>query len=162
MTVLSVDDSKVVKSILSLLLKPLGAPELIAQDNLQDALQTLSHRQQTGRPVDLVLTGLRCKGLPIAPVTAALGGFQLVQIVRGNVLDPALSMISSLFPQAGRLIPILVLTSENDPVLMDQVKAAGANAVLNKTFYFHAANQSSFRDVVRSHLQPMSACATAS
>ncbi len=162
MTVMSVDDSKVVKSILSLLLKPLGNPELIAQDNLEDALQTLSHRQQSGRPVDLILTGLRCRGLPIAPGTAPLGGFQLVQIVRGNVLDPALSMISSLFPQAGRRIPILVLTSENDPVLTDQVKAAGASAVLNKTFYFHAANQASFREVVKSHLHPLAACATAS
>jgi two-component system chemotaxis response regulator CheY len=104
-TVLTVDDAKAVRAMVSFALEPHGYT-VIEAENGQDGLSKLS-----GAKVDLIITDLN---MPV------MDGFDFIRSVRA---DPA---------QAG--VPIIMLTTESAPEKKAIGKEAGATGWLNKPF----------------------------
>jgi len=87
---------------------------VLESTSVEDALGSLYARQQSGAPVDLLVTDIRLNG--------TLTGWDLAEAVRG--LDTAIAVIyvSANPPAAGRGVPGSVFIDK--PALMAQVIAA--------------------------------------
>lgn len=104
-TILTVDDAKAIRSMVSFTLAPHGYTVIEAEHG-QDGLDKLA-----GQKVDLIITDLN---MPV------MDGFDFIRSVRA---DPA---------QAG--VPIIMLTTESAPEKKAIGKEAGATGWLNKPF----------------------------
>ncbi|MBO9465310.1 Phosphate regulon transcriptional regulatory protein PhoB [Pelagimonas phthalicica] len=104
-TVLTVDDSKAVRDMVTFTLEPEGY-QVVAAENGQDGLDKL----RAARP-NLVITDLN---MPV------MNGLDFITHARS---DPA-----------GSGIPIVMLTTESAPEMKAKGKAAGATGWINKPF----------------------------
>lgn len=106
--ILIVDDSQATRNFVGLALKSIGVDVLVAMDGMQ-ALELLP-----GKEIGLIITDLN---MP------KIDGLALIRHIRGahHLKD----------------IPIIVLSSTNDPGLKESCLAAGADAYLLKPFNPH-------------------------
>ncbi|MFP4541695.1 MAG: response regulator [Opitutales bacterium] len=104
-TILTVDDSLSVRQMVGLALRQMGHETIEAADGAE-ALQRFAVQ-----PVHMVITDLN---MP------RLNGIELVRRLRAS--------------PAGRLIPIVMLTTESQPEMKQQGKAAGATGWIVKPF----------------------------
>jgi len=104
--ILTVDDSKTMREMVSFTLKGAGYEVTEAEDG-KDALRVLAE----GLKVDLIITDLN---MP------QMDGFDLITALRSN--------------PAHKYVPILILTTESDPAKKERGKAAGATGWIVKPF----------------------------
>lgn len=104
--ILTVDDSKTMREMVSFTLKGAGYDVTEAEDG-KDALRVL----EGGLKADLIITDLN---MP------QMDGFDLITALRGN--------------PAHKYVPILILTTESDPAKKERGKAAGATGWIVKPF----------------------------
>jgi len=104
-TILFVDDSTSIRTLVRMILKEAGYHVLISEDG-QDALQHFN-----GKTIDLLITDLH---MP------RMNGLELIKEVRKI--------------PGYRFIPILFLTTETKPEMKKEAKAAGATGWITKPF----------------------------
>lgn len=104
-TILFVDDSASIRTLIKMILEEDGYNVLMSEDG-QDAMKFFD-----GRIIDLVITDLH---MP------RLNGIELIKEVR-KIKDY-------------RFVPILFLTTETKPELKQEAKAAGATGWITKPF----------------------------
>jgi len=103
--ILTVDDSKTMREMVSFTLKSAGYEVIEAEDG-KAALETLSNNK-----VDAVITDLNMPNM---------NGFELIQSLRAN--------------PAYKFVPILMLTTEGEDSKKQQGKSAGATGWIVKPF----------------------------
>lgn len=104
-TILAVDDSYSIRQLLSAILTPFGYRVIVAEDG-QDGLGKLDDNC-----VDLIITDLHMPNMD---------GIGLINGVRSSVTR--------------RFLPIIMLTTEHQPLMKQAGVAAGATAWLTKPF----------------------------
>lgn len=109
LTVLVVDDQRAMRSILRQLLQSLGIRVVVEATNGREALDLLT--QVDGKKIDLVISDLHM---------ATMDGIQFCNTVRRT---EALRL---------RHIPILMLTSEHDDLLLEVIRQVGASDIAFK------------------------------
>lgn len=104
-TVLTVDDSKSIRDMISFTLEPLGYRVIGAGDGAAGLVQLQKE------PVNLVITDLN---MPV------MNGIEFIKALRQT--------------RAGAGVPVIMLTTETKPELREAGKAAGATGWINKPF----------------------------
>ncbi len=104
-TVLIVDDSSTIRKLVTLVVKAMGHRSVTAADGLE-ALALMSNTM-----VDLVITNLNMPNFD---------GYQLIRSIRKDYMNEE--------------VPIIILTSEDDPKSVQMGYDVGANSYIMKPF----------------------------
>lgn len=137
MNLLSLDDSRIVQTLLSTAFKSSPEHHLDITGTAPQALEQLQHFQAQGKRYDCLLLDMNCPGFIEEPTGQKYGGIQLVSILRKDPRHPALKILSGNVADAYTRIPILMFTTETSAILHNRAlgdgkKHYGANRVLNK------------------------------
>lgn len=137
MNLLSLDDSRIVQTLLSTAFKSSPEHHVDITGTAPQALAQIQHFQAEGKRYDCLLLDMNCPGFAEEPGGQKYGGIQLVSVLRKDPRHESLKMLSANVPDAYTRIPILMFTTETSAILHNKAlgdgeKRYGANRVLNK------------------------------
>ncbi len=153
MNLLSLDDSRIVQTLLSTGFKSSPEHHVDITGTAPEALEQLLHFKPQGKRYDCLLLDMNCPGFVEEPAGQKYGGIQLVSILRKDPRHEALKMLGVKVADAYTRVPILMFTTETSAILHNKAlgdgeKRYGANRVLNKKDFLSSPSLLNLKKVI--------------